>query len=76
MTKRIEGGGFQRAGGWCKPAAETFKDDAIISDYAKKAVYSLREKNIINGYNNEFSPDGLLSRAEAAQIISNMLSKI
>ena len=49
------------------------QDDEI---YAKNILSKEGYYNIINGYNNEFSPDGLLSRAEAAQIISNMLSKI
>ena len=37
--------------------SEVFDDDNNISDYAKNAVYLVRDAGIINGYNNnQFSP--------------------
>lgn len=56
---------------------QTFSDDADISDYAKDAVYSLRRNGIISGSgNNMFNPKKTTSRAEASQIIYNMLNFI
>lgn len=53
--------------------AETFKDDANISEYAKKAVYMLKSKGLIGGYEGNFNPLNNLTRAEAAQMIFNIL---
>lgn len=55
---------------------QKFSDDGEISDYAKDAVYILRNKGIINGANGRFNPLNNLTRAEAAQIISNLLNEI
>ena len=53
--------------------ADKFSDDDKISDYAKEAVYYLKEKGIINGRgNNLFEPKGTATRAEAAKIIYNV----
>lgn len=47
-----------------------FYDDGEISDYSKDAVYLLKQKNIINGReNDEFAPKDKASRAEAAKIV-------
>ena len=54
---------------------ETFEDDNNISDYAKDAVYKVRDAGIINGYNNnQFSPATSLTRAEAATVIIKLLN--
>ncbi|MBQ7572712.1 MAG: S-layer homology domain-containing protein [Clostridia bacterium] len=50
-----------------------FSDDYKISDYAKTAVYSLKESGIVNGRGeNEFEPLGTATRAEAARIIHSL----
>lgn len=55
-------------------APETFADDAEIAAYAKDGVYALKAGNMIAGYeDNTFRPEGLLTRAEAAQMIYNIL---
>ncbi len=55
---------------------EAFADDGEISDYAKNAVYALRGMEIVNGTGeNVFSPKSDVTRAEAAQIIYNLLQK-
>jgi hypothetical protein len=47
-----------------------FSDDDMISDYAKKAVYVLENKKVINGIGNGlFAPKAVLTRAQAAKII-------
>ena len=51
-----------------------FADDADIADYAKSAVYSLKDSGIISGYaDGTFRPDGSITRAEAATLIHNIL---
>ena len=55
--------------------SEVFDDDSNISDYAKNAVYMVRDAGIINGYsNNQFSPATSLTRAEAATVIIKLLN--
>ena len=55
--------------------SEVFDDDNNISDYAKDAVYKVRDAGIINGYsNNQFSPATSLTRAEAATVIIKLLN--
>ena len=50
--------------------SEKFSDDYNISDYAKNAVYAMRERGIISGVgNNIFNPQGAATRAEAAKIV-------
>lgn len=55
----------------------TFVDDEQISDWAKEYIYSIREKNILNGY-----PDGTVrprknvNRAEMAVIIDNLVKHL
>lgn len=56
---------------------EKFADDAEIADYAKEAVYYLKDLGIINGRgDNLFEPKGTATRAEAAKIIYNVLIKV
>lgn len=53
-----------------------FADDNMISDYAKEAVYSLRNVGIINGDDaNRFNPKAYTTRAEAAKVIYEMIMK-
>lgn len=56
---------------------EKFADDSEIADYAKEAVYFLKECGIINGKGeNLFEPKGTATRAEAAKIIYNVYKKV
>lgn len=56
--------------------APAFADAADISDYAVSAVASLSKAEIMNGVgNNTFAPKASLTRAEAAQLIYNVLTK-
>lgn len=57
--------------------SEKFADDNDIADYAKEAVYYLKDLGIINGRgDNLFEPKGTATRAEAAKIIYNVSMKI
>lgn len=52
-----------------------FDDDELISDYAKEAVYALKNAKIINGTDlRHFSPKESATRAEAAKIIFGLLN--
>ncbi len=52
----------------------SFADDAEISAYAKKAVYSLRKKEIINGMaDNMFCPKNNITRAECAVLTDKLV---
>ena len=54
---------------------EAFSDDAAISDYAKNAVYTLKEMQIIGGMGDDrYEPQGFATRAQAAVIIYRLLS--
>ena len=54
---------------------ETFLDDSSIADYAKEAVYTLRSKGIISGTGNgNYEPKRVMTRAEAAVLINNILN--
>lgn len=53
-----------------------FSDFEEISDYAKSSVLKLCEKGIVSGMENGmFSPKSTATRAQAAQIIYNLLTK-
>ncbi len=53
---------------------ELFSDDEQISDYAKEAVYTLRNEGVINGIDlSNFAPKASATRAEAAKIIYSLL---
>ena len=57
--------------------AEPFADDTDISDYAKEAVYILRNGKIINGMgDNRFEPRSNATRAQAAVIIYALAEKL
>ncbi|BEP30377.1 S-layer homology domain-containing protein [Helicovermis profundi] len=56
--------------------SDKFGDDALISDYAKKAVYASKSNGIITGYaDNTFKPKSTATRAEAVKIIYEFLNK-
>jgi hypothetical protein len=50
-----------------------FKDAADVSEYARKAVQELIDKEIIKGSGNNISPRSNLTRAEAAVVIYKIL---
>lgn len=51
-----------------------FADDEDIADYAKVGVYALRKSGILSGYaDGSFRPNSPITRAEAAQMICNIL---
>ena len=51
-----------------------FEDDDFVAEYAKSAVYALRNGGIVNGKeNNSFCPLEYATRAEAAKIIYGLL---
>ncbi len=51
-------------------ADEAFADDANISDYAKTAVYALKNAGAVSGFDGEnFAPQENATRAQAAKII-------
>lgn len=53
-----------------------FADDSEISEYAKEAVYYLKNAGIINGVGDgRFEPKGINTRAQAAVVINNILSR-
>ncbi len=55
--------------------SDKFADDSNISDYAKDAVYYLKSKGIISGTGEgSFEPKRVMTRAEAAVVINNILS--
>lgn len=54
---------------------EKFDDDSEISEYARDAVYTLKNAEIVNGDNNRFNPKANATRAEAVTIIYNLLSQ-
>jgi hypothetical protein len=71
---------------WAKePVTETtkaiaFKDGSSIATYAKESVAVMQKAGLINGRTTPdnqtiFDPAGKLTRAEAAQILTNQLYK-
>ena len=55
--------------------AAAFKDDKLIADYAKEAVYAMAGTGLINGYDdNTFGPMREITRREAAVIIYRALA--
>lgn len=55
---------------------DKFSDDDAISDYAKDAVYTMKQKGIMSGQgNNRFAPKSYATRAETAKMIDNMLGE-
>ena len=55
---------------------EQFLDDSMISDYAREAVYRLRNAGIINGdADNKFNPKSYATRAEAAKVLYGIMKE-
>ena len=56
------------------PAEEKaeFSDDAEIADWAKAAVYKIYSMGIMQGYENRYSPNAPLTRAEATVTIERI----
>mgnify|MGYP000967918586 CR=1 FL=1 len=51
-----------------------FADQEKISEYARPAVMALKNKQIVSGMgDNQFQPDGICTRAQAAKIICGLL---
>ncbi len=51
-----------------------FVDDDAIADYARDAIYALKNANIIKGYeDNTVAPEGSATRAEIAQMVANLI---
>ncbi len=56
--------------------SDLFNDDSAISDYAKDAVYFLKANNIVSGTDSgNFEPLRVMTRAEAAVVIYNIINK-
>lgn len=54
-----------------------FTDKDQIADYARDAVFALKNMGIINGYDDgSFQPEGNTTRAEAAVLLYNTLDKL
>ncbi len=55
--------------------SEVFYDIDQASDYAKEAIINMKNMHIINGVgDNTFNPLGMITRAEAAQIIYGLIN--
>ena len=55
----------------------TFDDDASIADYAKDAIYLLKDLGIINGTGeNNFSPLGNATRAQTAKMVCGIIEVV
>lgn len=56
-------------------STEKFADDSVISDYAKDAVYVMKDAGVINGVTKDnYNPLGNATRAEAAKVIFRLLN--
>ena len=59
-----------------EPSDEAFGDDAEISDYAKDAVYTLKNLGILNGTGDgSFEPKRAVTRAECAKIVYELIKE-
>ncbi|MEN2773605.1 endo-1,4-beta-xylanase [Acetivibrio clariflavus] len=57
--------------------AVIFKDDTLISEYAKEAVAAMQRAGIINGMpGNLFAPKDTANRAQAAVILNKLLDEL
>ena len=58
-------------------SSDSFNDDSDISAYAKDAVYTLKNMGIVSGTGEgNFEPKRVMTRAEAAVVISNFITKL
>lgn len=54
-----------------------FADDGNIADYARDAVYALRNMGVVQGMgNNDFAPANTATRAEASQMIYGIMKAL
>ena len=54
----------------------SFKDSDVIADYAKDAVMYLAKKGVVQGTGEGlFAPEAAVTRAEAAQLVYNILKQ-
>lgn len=54
-----------------------FTDKDQVADYARDAVFALKNMGIINGYDDgSFQPEGYTTRAEAGVLLYNTLNKL
>jgi len=56
-------------------ALSAFSDAGQVSAYAKEALQALAEGGVITGDNGKLNPKATTTRAQAAQVIYNLLSK-
>lgn len=57
--------------------SDIFADNDMISDYAKEAVYAMRNSGIINGVGeNNFMPKSNATRAESAKMIYELIKAV
>jgi len=52
-----------------------FSDASDVASWAKEAVTSFVKAGIIRGHEGKINPKGTSTRAEAAQVIYNLLAK-
>jgi len=52
-----------------------FSDAGQIAGYAQEALQALVERGVVTGANGKLNPKEVTTRAEAAQVIYNLLSK-
>lgn len=62
--------------GKAKKALEDFNDIDEINDYALEAIKYLVEAGLVQGNNNRLKPKAMATRAEAAQLLYNIISNI
>ncbi|WP_438348519.1 S-layer homology domain-containing protein [Paenibacillus sp. FA6] len=53
----------------------SFSDAGKIADYAREALQALVERGVVTGTSNKLNPQELTTRAQAAQVIYNLLSR-
>lgn len=53
-----------------------FKDGKEVADYAKKAFSYLIQEKIVNGYNGKLAPKSDITRAQAATLMSDMITDV
>lgn len=58
------------------PFATSYGDDKNISTWAKKAVFSVNQVDIMYGYGGNFMPKGTLTRAEAAALVERIIDYV
>ncbi|MNW12052.1 Endo-1,4-beta-xylanase A precursor [compost metagenome] len=56
-------------------ALSDFSDAGEIAGYAQEALQALVERGVVTGSNSKLSPKDVTTRAQAAQVIYNLLSR-